>query len=307
MMQPSLEAAPQPGDPLLAINSEQSLAYSDIKLVKLTIEIYGVNHEISLYIDSEKYAHRSILELLLQNKLYESETVTFITQYLQAGDCFVDIGAHVGYFSLLAAALVGEQGQVVAFEPEAVNYDALQQNIALNGFKNITSFPCALGETHKASQLFINQDNDAGHALWDVALHPFNQKSRLACTTRQVEVLTLDSVLENLRPKLVKMVKIDTEGSEFNILQGAIRTILTCNIPYIICEINRFGLEKMGASEKTLRDYLSAFGYEAYLLNDLGYRVHDTTPNLIKLAPQTFVETNYVFNIIFANVDIPTR
>ncbi|NEN92482.1 MAG: FkbM family methyltransferase [Okeania sp. SIO3H1] len=83
-------------------------------------------------------------------------------------ECLLDIGAHIGYYSVLAAKIVGIEGKVFAFEPELSNYQKILENISLNNLNNISLFNLAAGSETKQTQLFFNQDNDGGHALWDV-------------------------------------------------------------------------------------------------------------------------------------------
>ena len=94
--------------------------------------------------------------------------------------------------------MVGYQGQVFSFEPEEKNYRYLHENIALNNFNNIKLSKAALGLEKKTAKIFINADNDAGHALWNVGRHPDYLESRLHCITRDVQVASLDSLLQGV-------------------------------------------------------------------------------------------------------------
>ncbi|MCK4827306.1 FkbM family methyltransferase, partial [bacterium] len=178
------------------------------------------------------------------------------------------------------------------------NFAQLTTNISLNKFSNIKTFSLVLGSKIEQKQFFINKDNDGGHALWNVGLHPFNKNSRANPVVKDINTATLDSLFEGNNPNSLKLIKMDVEGSEYAILQGGANMISRHNVPYIICEINRFALQQMGTSEKELRRYMELLGYETYLLND-------ETPYFTRLSKDDYIETNYVFNVIFSKAGNP--
>lgn len=249
-------------------------------------------YDLKLSLDLNQFSQKIMWDYLSNGKLYEAETSQFVERVLKGGDCFVDIGAHIGYFSLLAAKIVGAHGAVLSFEPERRNYDQLKQHIAMNDLTNIKIFNIALSSEDRVGELFVNSDNDGGHALWDISTHAFNQKSRHDHAKQAVTIATLDSIIKAEPVDRIKLIKIDTEGTEHNILQGAFNTIKTCKVPYIICEINRFGLEQMGTDESRLREFMNDLGYESYL-------IRAEEPKLLRLSPRDRVETTYVFNVVF--------
>lgn len=247
---------------------------------------------LTLSLDPAQMSQRIMLEYLASGQLYESETSNFIGSILEPGDAFIDIGAHVGYFSMLAAALVGPGGAVYSFEPEPSNFAQLVEHIDLNNAPWVRPMHMAVGAMPAVADFFVNADNDGGHALWEVGRHPFNERSRQAPTSRKVYVTSLDQLFGAEDLANLKAIKIDAEGAEFAILVGA-REILTQRpIPYIILEINRFGLELMGASERHVRDFLTELGYETYLLMP-GQQYAQ------RLEPHQTPETNSVFNLLF--------
>lgn len=265
------------------------------QVVNLAITTNQETKQLKLYLDAEKYTQQLMLSRFSAGKLYEPEVSDFLIQTLRPGDRFVDIGAHIGYFSLLAATLVGTSGSVLAFEMESANYKKILENIGLNHLLNLKVFNVALGSETKEAQFFVNLDNDGGHALWNVGAHQFNQKSRTSQATEKVRVMTLDEVLNHQNAHPPKMIKIDTEGAEFQVLKGSVNTLKTHQVPYIICEVNRFGLEQMGTNETELRAWMRSLGYEAYLMQA-------SSPNLVKLEPNQYCDTTKVFNLLFSRV-----
>lgn len=250
------------------------------------------SHRRVLILDPSQMSQRIMLEELAAGRLYESETSNFISSVLRPGDTFIDVGAHVGYFSMLASAFVGQAGRVYSMEPEARNFSHLLEHIELNNASNVMPLNMAAGASPGIAEFFVNADNDGGHALWEVGRHPFNERSRQAPATARVYVSALDHVFETLNPGQLRAMKIDAEGAEFAILVGARRLIATHRVPFIIAEINRFGLESMGASEQMLRGLMRDLGYETWLFQPGQTFIQ-------KLEPDQTPETNYVFNVLF--------
>ena len=270
--------------------------FNSMKSLNLSINRNSVSGSLKLYLDTNKYSQKIMWDYLANNQVYEPETFQFFSNALKDGDCFIDIGAHIGYFSLFASLMVGNEGQVFSFEPEASNYLHLNTHIAENNLNNIQAANAALGTKSRKGQLFVNLDNDGGHALWNVGLHDFNKKSRANQTTKDINILSLDDVFRDRELNSLRLIKINTEGAEHDVLRGGIDTIKKYNYPYIICEINRFGLQQMGTSEDALRRFVYELGYNTYLLND-------SSSDIVELLPEHHVENDYIFNLLFAKED----
>lgn len=237
-------------------------------------------------------AQRSMFNSLDQGGLFEPGTTRFLASVLKPGDTFLDIGAHIGYFSVLAASIVGTEGEVIAFEPEPSNFRQLVEHVALNGFTNVLPLHLALGEVEHVAALYVNADNDGGHALWDVRVHADCHKSRATPRVHPVYVARLDRVLGERRFRSLKAIKIDVEGSEVLVLRGAANTLARHRVPFVVAEVNRQGLEQMGTSEGDLRSLMKGLGYECWLLQD-------KEPELIQLDGDASVKGDYVFNLLF--------
>lgn len=253
---------------------------------------------VTLLLDPEQMSQRFMLNDLAAGHLYEAETSNFVGSILQPGDTFIDVGAHVGYFSMLASALVGPTGRVFSFEPERSNYEHLLEHIEVNAATNVRPMHMAVGATPSVADFFFNADNDGGHALWEVGRHPFNERTREAPTTRKVFVTSLDQMFADRDMRALKAIKIDTEGAEFAVLVGARELLRQRPIPFIIAEINRFGLESMGVSEGHLRCFMRDLGYETYLFQP-------GATSCQRLDDNESPESNYVFNVLFRHPEAP--
>jgi hypothetical protein len=107
-------------------------------------------------------------------------------------------------------------------------------------------------------------------------------------------VASLDSLLQGVRVPNIRLINIDTCGAELDIIQGAVSTIEDHKVPYIVCGINRFGLQQMGTSEQELRQFMGYMGYEAYW-------IQDEAPHLVALAPAQPMASEHDCYVLFAN------
>lgn len=255
--------------------------------------------QITLSLDPDQMSQRFMLNDLNSGRLYESETSQFLGAVLAKGDTFIDVGAHVGYFSMLAAALVGPTGRVVSFEPDTSNYAHLLDHIERNAAGQVLPVPMAVGAEARVAEFFVNDDNDGGHGLWNVGSHPFNARTREAPRTRKVFLTTLDDFIGSIGSRPVKAIKIDAEGSEVAVLSGARRLLEEHAVPFVVAEINRFALTAMGTSEAALRGFMTMLGYETYLFQP-GQTV------LQRMMPEQTAETEYVFNVLFRHPLAPS-
>ena len=252
----------------------------------------GLERDIVLQLDPECFSQRLMLDYFRSGRLLEPETSSLVDMLLQPGDTCIDIGGHVGFYSMLAAGLVGPTGRVYVFEPERTNYAHLLTHIALNHCHHVFPFPWAVGHSTAVVDFFTNFDNDGGHALWDPGRHPFNQKSRQQVSKESVFLISLDDIFGSAQPGFAKLIKIDTEGNETSVLRGARNFLTRAQVPAVIAEINRFGLAQLGSSEQEMRTLMTDLGYTTYaLVGDLP----------VRLAPHESIQSSYVYNVLFAN------
>jgi FkbM family methyltransferase len=258
----------------------------------LIVRIDSEEFKIHLFLDTEHYSQKIMWDSLTQNQIYEPDLFELLAKVLRRGDSIIDIGAHIGYVSMIAAKLVGHTGRVVSIEPEIFNFEHIKRHIDLNHIDNILPIRAVAGAESRETQLYINSDNDGGHALWDAGLHPYNKKTREQNVIRKVDMLCLDDIVTQSGLDAVRAIKIDVEGAELEVLKGGEKSLIDYDIPFVICEINTFGLHQMGTSERELRHFMHEMGYETYLMQA-------QSPNLIRLLDDQFVQSDYVFNLLF--------
>ena len=167
------------------------------------------------------------------------------------GDVVMDVGAHVGFFTLRAAKMVGEEGLVVAVEPEPHNFSLLVKNIRLNGLGNVVAVRCALSDREGIAELHICGSYSVCHTMRpELFDHDY-------VGTLEVPTTTMDSLVRGLGLDRLDFIKMDVEGAELLVLRGGLETL------------RRFGPELAIAAYHD--DELRA--EVAGLLGELGYEV----------------------------------
>lgn len=246
-----------------------------------------------LELDLTQLSQRLIHDHLANGRLYEPDLATLMLRTLGPGSVFLEIGGHVGTFSMLAGHLIGAEGAVIAIEPNPDNIGHFRRHVTLNEHENVHLIEAACCDREGTMEFFTNLDNDGGHALWDVGEHSFNQKSKADPQRTEVKTVTVDGVLAAQDVARVDLIKVDTEGAELSVMQGAERTLRELRPPLIVCEFNRFGLEQMGTSMPELRAFMDDRGYGCYLMNAEG-DLPRHVPDGIELVSRS------VANVLFA-------
>ncbi|WP_419758755.1 FkbM family methyltransferase [Acidisoma sp.] len=175
---------------------------------------------------------------------YEPDVTRLFRSRLQPGMSVVDIGANIGYFTMLAATLVGAQGHVLAVEPNPRNVRLLEASRRANGFDNVTVAQSAAGR--ETGILILNTSFSNG-----TTSAPPDELGQLLAA-ESVSCLRLDSLLDAWTT--VDLIKVDVEGAEYNALLGAEATIRRCR-PFIISEFSPGMIP--GISHISGEDYLS--------------------------------------------------
>ncbi len=198
---------------------------------------------------------------------YERSTTELFRALLVPGTTVLDVGANVGYFTLLAAAGVGPQGTVVAFEPVRENADLLAENMALNEFDNVVIERAAVTDRDGEVALFLHRkDVNSGMASVLGSASP-------AVESRRVPAVSLDSYLarrdqgpgQGPGRTRVSLVKMDIQGAEGQALDGMAR-LLAEDAPTLVWELNPAVLAGAGDAPSRLLGLLAAAGYRSALI-----------------------------------------
>lgn len=191
------------------------------------------------------------------NGVYEPETVKVVSHFLKPGMTFVDVGAHIGQYTILASKAVGPGGRVLSIEADPENFSILQRNILLSSLCNVTAMNIAISDTTGSTELYLGDASNVGTNSLAI---PFNSSGR----SITVQTKTLDDVLKVQGITQVNLVKADIEGAEALLLKGGGSILESLNSPVWIMEMNGSQLDKQGSSIAEVVGILEKSGYSLY-------------------------------------------
>lgn len=209
--------------------------------------------------------------------VYEPEKTGFIKNICKPGDTVIDVGAHIGIFSCIMAKMVGNQGSVYSFEPAPFTFDILKQTISYNKLENIIIPQQAIVSDVDEGADFYIYDNSKISNGNSISMHNTSGKTKKI----KVQSITLDDLLANKNIKNLPLIKIDAEGSEFNILKGA-KNLIKKFKPFITLELH----PKSFDDPKKILQQMYEF------IKDLDYTILFNNKQILKEEFSAF--TNYV-------------
>ena len=190
---------------------------------------------------------------------YEPNEFDFLARVLAPGMTVLDVGANEGFYSLYCARRVGDRGLVVAVEPSPRERARLERNVALNGLPNVRIEPRALAARAGRAVLRIANAEHNGQN----SLGAFGHASVTLAGQVEVELQTLDALVQGQGLRRVDLLKIDVEGAELAVLRGA-EQVLAASRPLILFELFDAALRGQGASAQEVLDFLAARGYRFF-------------------------------------------
>lgn len=217
------------------------------------------------------------------NKIFEAGLTRYLLSVLREGDVVVDVGANVGYFTMLTAKIVGPKGRVISIEPEFRNLEALKENIKINDFQNVTVCACAVGRKESTQVLNINPLNRGGNSLipfveyksggvkypTEEIVEKFGEEKLF----QKVLVRTLDAVAKENNLGAIAFMKMDVEGFEYDALMGARELLKERKIQRIVCEISNKNTRDAALAlfrESLYTSYAISFSGEPVMLTEEG-------------------------------------
>jgi len=197
-------------------------------------------------------------ELIIFNS-HEYLTNSIVKRELKEGMICFDIGANIGYSTILEAKIVGEKGQVLAFEPSPINFYYLRKNVVMNNLRNVQLYSFALSDVETPKRFLVDERSNLSRII-DVE----ENDPRLSKSIIDVPAKTLDSFCEEHHVENLDFLRIDAEGHEVPIIKGGRKTIRR-NMPMILMELD-FSIE----SRRILGE-----------LREIGYRIRHYIPREI--------------------------
>lgn len=187
--------------------------------------------------------------------VWDKSVSTVMRKVLKEGSVFVDVGAHVGYFTREASKLVGENGEVYAFEANEENFAKLSKNVSKCA--NVHPLYAAVSDKPGEVEFFNSPIGSGRHSM----VSSRNEESAVT----KVPAVTLDDVLKD---KLVTLVKIDVEGAELSVLQGMKDIMARTKDLHIILEFFPELFSRQGIAPHTLLQVMKDAGFKIFHLKD---------------------------------------
>lgn len=220
------------------------------------------------------------------NRCYEKYTTRLFKKVIKEGDVVVDLGANIGYFTLLAAKLVGKNGKVYSFEPEPKNYNYLQRNIKLNGYDNAIAIQKAISDKISKVKLYICPYDSGHHTIGQYegirAYKPnfVYEKEEFI----EVETIPLDNFF-NEKGESINVIKMDVEGAEMLALSGMDKILKENEKIKMFIEFFPFLIKKMGNSpEEFIRKLLEDYNFSIFIVGrDYSMRNNNLNEEYLKI------------------------
>ncbi len=228
------------------------------------------------------------------NRSYEPDVTAFLKGNVAAGQTAIDLGANIGYFTLLFAQLVGDDGQVVAFEPDPDNCLLLEQNVQANGYTNVTVRREAVADYSGRAPLFLSDANPGDHSLTDAD----GRRDSV-----DVDVVTLDSALAHLGGR-VHWIKMDIQGAELAALRGMRSLLQSCPELTVVTEFCPQALTRFGEDPVDMLSLLIQAGFDVRELERSG-ATREARPE--EIAQRVSVEDGTYVNVVFVRALQPVE
>jgi FkbM family methyltransferase len=222
-------------------------AYRDV------IDLAG--HRMELWLDD------NIDFLIWVYGYYEIHESRMFLSILKPDDVFVDVGANIGYYTILAASRLSETGKIFAFEPVSSTFFRLNRNVQSIEF--VEPFQMACGDEDGLVEIYVSDFKANGQSGSSRILSPLNDNPNLK---EKVPLIRLDTFFRKKGLTKVDLIKIDTEGYELKVLKGSEEIIRNNKDIKILVEMNEKFIRMSGSTPEDFFNYLTAFGLRPWRL-----------------------------------------
>lgn len=217
-----------------------------------------------MYLDKDDSLHLSIRD-------YAPTTKELVKRVVKKGDVVVDVGAHVGYYSLLFAELVGEKGHVFSFEP-STNCEILKKNIEINSYKNITAVQKAVSNETTVTKL---------HLTPSLTTHHICNTNRDDSNSVEIQTTTLDDYFKETETQ-IDFVKCVSQGADYAVIQGMSALLKKMEKIKIIIAFSPPRLQEFGSEPSEFLKTLENAGFFLYIIKGVNEVTPTTSSELLK-------------------------
>jgi FkbM family methyltransferase len=216
--------------------------------------LYKTKDNLLFWLDENKYLDQCIID----TGVFEKDSTCFVKRILRTGDIVLDVGANIGYYSVLMSNLVKDNGRVICFEPVAAYRDILLQNIAINGLNNCQVYDFGLSNHETELEISVGECS--------ATLHWVNDQP--PSKTVMIKLKILDNIISSLNLEKIDLIKVDIDGHEPAFLEGALATIEKYK-PVIILEVSHEHYLDYGITAWEFYTFLKDKGFFIYSETDL--------------------------------------
>ncbi|EEM69057.1 MULTISPECIES: FkbM family methyltransferase [Bacillus cereus group] len=259
------------------VESIKSLLKNEISSIEVTRDCTFIKLN-----DGRKYiwdpkSFYSLSGLVVKGQ-HELEETNILKQIIKEGDCVIDGGANYGWFTVLFGLLVGNTGEVHAFEPFSPALYECEQNIAVNNLGNVVLNQQALSSKIGNSKIYLPK------SLGDLGASFMASLEELVETEDNIEidcfVNTIDNYIHDMNISNIKCIKLDIEGAEISALQGAEKFLKRDIKPLLMIEVSKLTSEKFLHSPEDIFSILKSYGYTIYEISNTKLKEINTPQDL---------------------------
>jgi FkbM family methyltransferase len=195
---------------------------------------------------------------------YEGSNITnVIKRIVRPGAVVFDIGANIGVYTLVMSRQVGDYGRVYAFEPQHQEFNKLRENVSLNRLANVRLMACALSDQPGTATLYSHSGEVANRAASSLRLERVSGNA----ISQAVELSTIDQIIQTEKVERLDFLKIDTEGHDFRVLQGAQASISRFR-PHVIFEYHEPFWQQEGFDFSDAEQFFNELDYSLYVFRE---------------------------------------
>jgi len=216
--------------------------------------------EFQMYLDEKDTLGLSL------GRAHEPHIIELIKKQIAEGDVVIDLGANIGYFTLIFSKLVGPRGKVFAFEPDPTNFSILKENVSLNKCLNVTLIQKAVSKYSHKGTIYLNDENRGDHRIFDSG----DNREKID----GIEITSLDDYFDTSKIK-IDFIKMDIQGSEILALKGMEKILEENKNIKILAEFWPNGFKKAKTDPKEFFEILEKYDFCFYENKESG---HDLVP-----------------------------
>jgi FkbM family methyltransferase len=206
-------------------------------------------------------ADMGLTKIMLLDREYEPMETELVRKSLVRGDTFIDVGANIGYYTLIASQIVGTEGRIFAFEPEPHNFARLQQNVDLNRASNVIPVPFAVSDRSGSVSLYVPKGQPGQSQLLQ-----FDQNE----SEMRVNAIALDDYFRQFDSNSkISLIKMDIEGAEVLALRGMKALVRSNPTVRLIAEVFPEKMKNLGGSADEFLAELRELGFRCLLIDEV--------------------------------------